>query len=116
MRLNYNFHNYAASWYEACELNTRTIEFREAARTMFGKWARVWASICIGLVDFSRGSTPTEFLDVLHRLTEQIDRDQSGVEHTDDERFNVCDFLEDIGLYAEAEFVRKRERESGPPR
>ena len=113
-RLNYNFRNYSPLWMSILD-SMRTIEFREAIGTVDGNWATVWVSICVGLVDYCRRSSVTEFLDVLRRVASQVDRDQRGLAQMDAERYDVCDFLDDIGLFREAEFVRRRERKSGPP-
>lgn len=115
-RLNYNFQAYSPFGYSIDFLGKRTIEFREAGGTLDGGWATTWPSICIGLINWCRKCSTFRFLDVLQKLKAQEDRDQRGILHTDDERYDVCDFLEDLGLFAEAEWVRQRERTRGPPR
>ena len=115
-RLNYTFQSYTPFGYNVEFLSRRTIEFREAGGTLDSDWAITWSSICVGIVDWCRKPSLFRFLDVLERLKAQEDRDQRGIPHTDDERYDVCDFLDDLGLYAESEWVRHREKTSGPPR
>ncbi|KAK7748431.1 hypothetical protein SLS62_008587 [Diatrype stigma] len=128
-RLNYNFAKYGPHPYLAAhpEANIRTVEFREAGGTLDGGdasgrargwgwgWAQVWSRICIGIVDWAGAASAAQFLEVLDRLAEQEDADQRGREMDDAERYDVCDFLEDLGLFAEAAWVRRRERVMGPP-
>lgn len=114
-RLNYNFRNYAPSHRGWDGENIRTVEFREAGGTLDAGWAVVWAKICVGVADWCRKAPPLQLLEVVDRLAEQEDRDQSGVEQSDEERYDVCDFLDDLCLFAEAEFVRQREAKYGPP-
>ncbi|KAL7629191.1 hypothetical protein AAE478_000711 [Parahypoxylon ruwenzoriense] len=133
-RLNYNFYFYTPDALTEHEVGTtdpdnpnpRTIEFREGAGTLDGPWVATWARICAGIADWCRRARVDDFLAVLDRIARQEDKDQAalaarkaGVEvedYPDEEYYDVCDLLEDIGLFAEAAWVRRRERESGPPR
>ncbi|KAI8961360.1 putative amidoligase enzyme-domain-containing protein [Daldinia sp. FL1419] len=132
-RLNYNFKNYSAmDLQDAREdgissLNPRTVEFREAGGTLDAGWIELWARITVGIVQFARRASPAAYLAVLDRLLEQEERDagikaakRKGTYVIEDPaewvRYDVCNFLEDIGLFVEAALVRKREQEFGPPR
>ncbi|KAI0854450.1 putative amidoligase enzyme-domain-containing protein [Daldinia vernicosa] len=132
-RLNYNFKHYSAlalrdnREYGPASSNSRTIEFREAAGTLDAKWISTWVRITAGLVRFARRASPRDYLVVLDKLMEQEDRDVAiktakatgtydPADHDEEDRYDVCDLLEDIGLFSEAAFIRKREQESGPPR
>ncbi|RYP05814.1 hypothetical protein DL765_009729 [Monosporascus sp. GIB2] len=132
-RLNYNFRNYVPEYYnfyynyddgggdmgdegEYGDDNIRTVEFREAAGSLDGGgWVRVWTEICVGIADWCRKAPAVDYLELLDRVAAQEDRDQSGVEQTDEERYDVCDLLDDMCLFAQAEWVRQRERREGPP-
>ncbi|RYO88552.1 hypothetical protein DL766_001267 [Monosporascus sp. MC13-8B] len=140
-RLNYNFRNYVPEHYnfdydydydgaeagdddggdmgdddEHDDDNIRTVEFREAAGSLDGGgWVRVWTEICVGVADWCLKAPAVDYLELLDRVAAQEDRDQSGVEQTDDERYDVCDLLDDMCLFAQAEWVRQRERREGPP-
>ncbi|RYP50377.1 hypothetical protein DL769_010957 [Monosporascus sp. CRB-8-3] len=131
-RLNYNFRHYAPEYYnfnydrdggggdiddvENDDVNIRTVEFREAAGSLDGGgWVRVWTEICVGIADWCRKASAVDYLELLDRVAAQEDRDQSGVEQTDEERYDVCDLLDDMCLFAQAEWVRQRERREGPP-
>ncbi|KAI1651791.1 putative amidoligase enzyme-domain-containing protein [Daldinia loculata] len=132
-RLNYNFKNYSAPVLRDeredrfRSANPRTIEFREAAGTLDAKWISTWARITAGLVRFARRASPVDFLVVLDKLMEQEDRDVAikaakangtydPADHDEEDRYDVCDLLEDIGLFCDAALIRKREEEFGPPR
>ncbi|KAF3060957.1 hypothetical protein GL218_03434 [Daldinia childiae] len=132
-RLNYNFKHYSASALRddreegIMSVNPRTIEFREAAGTLDAKWISMWVRITTGLVRFARLASPADYLVVLDRLMEQEDRDVAirtakangtydPAYHNEDDRYDVCDLLEDIGLFSEAALLRRREQERGPPR
>ncbi|RYP15444.1 hypothetical protein DL767_010324 [Monosporascus sp. MG133] len=132
-RLNYNFRHYVPEYYNFNygpdggdvdaddddghdDDNIRTVEFREAAGSLDGGgWVRVWTEICVGIVDWCRKASAVDYLELLDRVAAQEDRDQSGVEQTDEERYDVCDLLDDMCLFAQAEWVRQRERREGPP-
>ncbi|KAI1143333.1 hypothetical protein F5Y05DRAFT_421003 [Hypoxylon sp. FL0543] len=134
MRLNYNFSFYrlaslrgagAGDKDAAYTANLRTIEFREAAGTLDARWILTWACICVGMVRWARCASVSDFMDVLDRIIAQEERElrrlaASGAPYEAQERdeaarYDVCDLLEDIGLFAEAAWVRKRESERGPP-
>ncbi|RYP92507.1 hypothetical protein DL770_001373 [Monosporascus sp. CRB-9-2] len=136
-RLNYNFRHYVPEYYnfnyghDGAEAgddggdidddghddgNIRTVEFREAAGSLDGGgWVRVWTEICVGIADWCRKASAVDYLELLDRVAAQEDRDQRGVEQTDEERYDVCDLLDDMCLFAQAEWVRQRERREGPP-
>ncbi|KAI4864809.1 putative amidoligase enzyme-domain-containing protein [Hypoxylon rubiginosum] len=129
VRNNYNFDHYTEDLLEdgfAIESrNPRTVEFREAEGTLDAPWIVAWARICVGIVRFARRAPLADYLRVLERLQGQEDRDLARraalaagaadeayeFEARDERaRYDVCDLLEDLGLFAEAAFVRKRER------
>ncbi|KAI1659874.1 putative amidoligase enzyme-domain-containing protein [Daldinia decipiens] len=132
-RLNYNFKHYSAPALTDdreegfMSANSRTIEFREAAGTLDAKWISTWARVTTGLVRFARRASPVDFLAVLDRLIEQEERDiaikaakanrtYDPADYREEDRYDVCDLLEDVGLFADAALIRRREQERGPPR
>ncbi|KAI2472369.1 hypothetical protein F4781DRAFT_383430 [Annulohypoxylon bovei var. microspora] len=70
----------------------RTIEFRGAEGTL-DSWVTTWARICVGMIKFALYSPVDEFLRVLTKC----DRSNRGIED-----FDCIDFLDEIGLPAEA--------------
>ncbi|KAI1383356.1 putative amidoligase enzyme-domain-containing protein [Hypoxylon trugodes] len=128
-RPNYNFLQYQTSSMHGVPESLRTIEFREASGTLDASWIVTYARICEGILRWCRNARMADYIRVLDRVMLQNERDERRHEarksaaftydmKEEDERnrYDVCDLLEDIGLYAEAEFVRKREKENGPPR
>ncbi|KAI1366762.1 hypothetical protein F5Y08DRAFT_350915 [Xylaria arbuscula] len=117
-RLNYNFKAYAP-FVLANKSSTekRTIEFREAGGSLDAEWIVAWSKICVGIMRFCRDCSPSEYVRVLERVVRQEERmkmrDGNGGGGV---RYDVCDLLEDLCLFGEAAFVRRRERELGPPR
>ncbi|KAI8624679.1 putative amidoligase enzyme-domain-containing protein [Xylariaceae sp. FL1651] len=118
-RFNYNFRAYGPDVLGLPENigEKRTIEFREAGGSLDAEWIIVWTRICVGLLRWCRDAKVTDFLDVLDKVVEEEDRRRDRPEDDDDDQiYDVCDLLEDLCLFSEAEFVRRRERRSGPPR
>ncbi|OTA64708.1 hypothetical protein K449DRAFT_421277 [Hypoxylon sp. EC38] len=131
-RLNYSFMFYRQISLRGAEtmghesVNLRTIEFREAAGTLDAEWIPVWMRVCLGIVRWSTSATPHDFMVVTNKITDQEQRDlrrlaaggkrYDAQERDEAEWYDVCDLLEDMGLYTEAAWIRKRERERGPPR
>ncbi|KAF2963533.1 hypothetical protein GQX73_g10040 [Xylaria multiplex] len=111
-RLNYNFTAYGSHTLRDSVGEKRTIEFREAAGTLDPEFIAVWTKICVGIMRFCRDASVSDFLDVLERIIHEEERLRQPVEA----RYDVCDLLEDICLFAEAAIIRRRERELGPPR
>ncbi|KAI1311419.1 hypothetical protein F5Y03DRAFT_382154 [Xylaria venustula] len=113
-RLNYNFTAYApttlASGFR--DAAKRTIEFREAGGSLDTEWIATWSRICVGIMRFCRDAPVDKYIDVLERIVRQEERTRDGR----DVRYDVCDLLEDIGLFAESAVVRRREVQLGPPR
>lgn len=72
-----------------------TLESREAQGTLDAEWIVVWARILCGLLEWSRDTSATELL----RVVGLCDRP---------EEYNVVDLLQDLGLYAEAEYCEGR--------
>ncbi|KAI0176431.1 putative amidoligase enzyme-domain-containing protein [Hypoxylon sp. FL1284] len=130
-RANYNFDHYgqapvAAGF--AASPTPRTVEFREAGGSLDANWIVALARIYVGVVRFARRAPAPDFLAVLDRLRDQEDRDLArraaraaaaggegayyGGDEDEDEaaRYDVCDLLEDLGLFVEAAVVRRRER------
>ncbi|KAI0483048.1 hypothetical protein GGR56DRAFT_686205 [Xylariaceae sp. FL0804] len=123
-RLNYDFHAYedycwlsassaaAGGGRSSMPLRT-TLEFREAGGSLDPEWVVAWARACVGILRWCRGASIEEFRRVLGRVVAaQEDQD----EDEEQEQYDVCDLLDDLGLEAEADFVRRRERLFGPPR
>ncbi|XXG94804.1 hypothetical protein Hte_001062 [Hypoxylon texense] len=132
VRCNYNFDHYTEElledgFAEETSRNPRTIEFREAEGTLDAPWIVTWARICVGLVRFARRAPVANYLHVLGQVGAQENRDLArraalaaaaagGAETYEFEerderaRYDVCDLLEDMGLVAEAAFVRRREK------
>ncbi|KAI1456618.1 hypothetical protein F4805DRAFT_458618 [Annulohypoxylon moriforme] len=80
----------------------RTIEFRGAEGTL-DSWVVTWAKICVGIVRFALYSPSDEFLRVLMKC------DSSNKEV---EKFDCIDFLDEIGLPAEAALAEKHLKEN----
>ncbi|OTB11645.1 hypothetical protein K445DRAFT_26365 [Daldinia sp. EC12] len=132
-RLNYNFRSYSAEQLKddrqdgAFSANTRTVEFREAGGSLDAAWVATWAKIATGIVRFARRASPLDFLVVLDKLLEQEERDLAireakikgtydPADHDGEERYDICDLLDDMGLFPEALYVWQREQQQGPPR
>ncbi|KAI1434558.1 hypothetical protein GGR50DRAFT_401518 [Xylaria sp. CBS 124048] len=130
-RLNYNFQAYDPDTISVAEKfgygyrfgAKRTIEFREAGGSLDAEWIVTWARICVGIVDFCRGAITEEYMRVLFRVMAEEDRRREVARHPeaykdagDEDEFDVCDLLEDLGLDIEADIVRRREARKGPPR
>ncbi|KAI1279236.1 hypothetical protein F5Y07DRAFT_397331 [Xylaria sp. FL0933] len=113
-RLNYNFQAYAPFnlGSEIRDSERRTVEFREAAGSLDPEWIVTWSRICVGIMRFCRDASVSDFISVLEKVVRQEERVRDGKEM----KYDVCDLLEDMGLFAEAAIVRRRERELGPPR
>ncbi|KAI0600132.1 putative amidoligase enzyme-domain-containing protein [Biscogniauxia sp. FL1348] len=119
-RLNYNFEAYAPEglgerYGYACR---RTLEFREAAGSLDPEWIALWARVCVGVARWCRDADPRDYVALLEELArwDDEDRDRDRDREADQVSFDVCDLLDRIGLEAEAEGVRRRERRRGPPR
>ncbi|KAI1780137.1 putative amidoligase enzyme-domain-containing protein [Hypoxylon cercidicola] len=128
-RGNYNFDHYTEDFLEdgfaPRSTNPRTVEFREAEGSLDARWVAAWARICVGVVRFARRAPVGSYLHVLERIRAQELRELARKEallaagagagayefeaRDEARRYDVCDLLEDIGLFAEAEFVRQRE-------
>ncbi|KAI1202014.1 hypothetical protein F5X97DRAFT_345910 [Nemania serpens] len=123
-RLNYNFMAYEPGARPAAENTKRTIEFREAGGSLDAEWVPLWAKVCVGIMKFSGDAPVDYYLDVLERVVSEEERgrgddddDGNGSERSVEiGLYDVCDLLEDMGLFAEARAIRRRERELGPPR
>ncbi|KAI1209085.1 uncharacterized protein F4807DRAFT_428849 [Annulohypoxylon truncatum] len=103
----------------------RSISFREAAGSLDAKWITTWIRICVGVVGWARRASADEYVRILDRVTAQGQRElrragagpgYPGEERDEAERYDVCMLLEDLGLFAEAAWVWRREQERGPPR
>ncbi|KAI0535842.1 putative amidoligase enzyme-domain-containing protein [Xylaria digitata] len=115
-RLNYNFTAYASHTLRNSIGEKRTIEFREAGGTLDTEFITVWTRICVGIMRFCRDASVSDFLVVLERVVREEERQRQWTERRREVRYDVCDLLEDIGLFFEAAIIRRRERELGPPR
>ncbi|KAI0482384.1 putative amidoligase enzyme-domain-containing protein [Xylariaceae sp. FL0804] len=76
----------------------RTIEFRLAEGSLDGEWCAMWARICVGLCRFAWHAPVKVFLEVLANLDSADER--GG--------YDVVDLLDDVALFAEAEYVERR--------
>ncbi|KAI1488083.1 putative amidoligase enzyme-domain-containing protein [Biscogniauxia mediterranea] len=117
-RLNYNFEAYAPEglgerYGYPCR---RTLEFREAAGSLDPEWIATWARICVGITRWCRDADPRDYVALLAELGRWDGEEREREVGEEGVRFDVCDLLESIGLEAEAEGVRRRERRRGPPR
>lgn len=122
-RLNYNFAHYLPGSLAWTHGEKRTIEFREAGGTLDAELAATLARIAVGVVRFCRDAAVETFLEVLEKVVGEEERlrdvfDNGGGGGGGEERggHDVCDLLEDIGLFAEAAVIRGREARFGPPR
>ncbi|TGJ86737.1 hypothetical protein E0Z10_g2057 [Xylaria hypoxylon] len=81
------------------ENHRRTIEVRFGEGSLDGEWVSIWAKIIVGLFEFALYSSPSKFIDVLENCDRATKED--GI-------YDVIDFLDDIGLFAEAEIAERR--------
>ncbi|KAI1798817.1 putative amidoligase enzyme-domain-containing protein [Daldinia bambusicola] len=98
-RPNYNFFRYRCSELMDPDSSAPTIEFREAAGTTSGKWAEMWARICVGLTHYAIHAPADMYLTVLSHLEDATSGEAS---------YDVVDLLAEIGLFAESAFAEKR--------
>ncbi|KAI1452350.1 hypothetical protein F4805DRAFT_31775 [Annulohypoxylon moriforme] len=126
LQLNYDFVPYTLN-----ELNQpqdpthRGIDFREAGGSLDASWITTWARICTGVVRWAQHASVDEYLEVMDRIVVQERRelkkiaegeDENSAKEQDEEGYDICCLLEDVGLFAEAAWVWKREGKEGPPR
>ncbi|KAI1851497.1 hypothetical protein JX265_013244 [Neoarthrinium moseri] len=101
-RANYNFNNFScrslSNWTSPM---LRTIEWRAGENSMSAKWIATWLAIAVGVSRFSIQAPVSEFLRVLANC-EYHDKGGS---------YDVVDFLEDIGLFAEARLAAEMLRQ-----
>ncbi|KAI1114765.1 hypothetical protein F5Y14DRAFT_461148 [Nemania sp. NC0429] len=123
-RLNYNFMAYelgARPWEDGMK---RTVEFRESVGSLEPAWILLWIRICVGIMRFTQDAPVETFLAVLQRVVSEEERlraledgrSEGWEEDPQAGLYDVCDLLEDMGLFAEAGAIRRREIEFGPPR
>ncbi|KAI2464719.1 putative amidoligase enzyme-domain-containing protein [Annulohypoxylon bovei var. microspora] len=98
-RPNYNLNVYACWNLEDRGTRPGTIEFREAAGTIDGRWAETWARICVGLTDFAIHAPVSNYLSVLYNIHRAA---------SEGAPYDVLDLLDEVGLSAEAELVEER--------
>ncbi|KAI1761182.1 hypothetical protein GGR53DRAFT_39174 [Hypoxylon sp. FL1150] len=129
VRANYNFNHYNEDYLQDAfddkiSTNPRTIEFREAEGSLDAEWITMYMRICVGIVRFARRASVLDYVTVLEKISAQEDRDlvrrealaggaetYESEERDEAERYDVCDLLEDMCLFVEAAFVRRREKE-----
>lgn len=108
-RLNYDFKAFRRPHSRHTRL---TFEFREAAGSMDPDWIAVWARICVGLVAFARDAPKKEFRTVVDRLARAEEKEQAEAEEGRRRgascRYDVLDFLANVGLQEEAAFIQHR--------
>ncbi|KAK7754549.1 hypothetical protein SLS62_003570 [Diatrype stigma] len=97
-RPNYSFTAYTQNRLQNEYSRVRTVEFREAAGTMSGKWAATWARICVGIYDWAVHAPVDQYLAVLNNC----DRAAKGGE------YDVVDFLDQLGLSVESAIAEQR--------
>lgn len=97
-RPNYSFLAYTMERLQNEYSRLRTVEFREAAGTMSGKWAATWARICVGIYDWAVHAPVDQYLAVL----DNCDRAAKGGE------YDVVDFLDQLGLSDESAIAEQR--------
>ncbi|GAP83375.2 hypothetical protein SAMD00023353_0202740 [Rosellinia necatrix] len=125
-RLNYNLTHYAvdvlSSERHGCGAK-RTLEFREAAGSLDAELVVTLTRVAAGVVRFCRDAGVDRFLEVLERVVREEERqrrvkdgDEEDEDREDGGVYDVCDLLEDMGLFAEAAVIRRREAVFGPPR
>ncbi|KAI1141737.1 putative amidoligase enzyme-domain-containing protein [Hypoxylon sp. FL0543] len=98
-RPNYNITPYSCWRINWPEEVPWTIEFRSAEGTTSGEWAEMWARICVGLTHFAIHAPIEDYLSVLLN----IDGAASGRAP-----YDIADLLDEVGLFAEAEYVQRR--------
>ncbi|TDZ22015.1 hypothetical protein Cob_v004977 [Colletotrichum orbiculare MAFF 240422] len=79
-----------------------TIEFREAAGTLDMEWIATWSRICCRLLEWSRDVGPAEYMAVLRLVVwaqEEVEAEY---------KYDVIDFLIDLGLITEARYCEER--------
>ncbi|KAI2614368.1 uncharacterized protein GGS25DRAFT_45956 [Hypoxylon fragiforme] len=128
-RTNYSFSHYAHKALSAAgssnsnsNSGAATVEFREAGASLDGEWIEMWLRVVVGVVRFARRAGSAAFMDVVQKLVDQEERDakrracggrHETVEKDEERRYSVCDWLEDMGLWAEAAWVLGRENAAG---
>ncbi|KAI1107903.1 hypothetical protein F4804DRAFT_347534 [Jackrogersella minutella] len=133
VRLNYNLMAYTRTARAVDRLrgpgasrNRRTVEFRESVGSLDPEWVATWSGVCAGVVRWARSASVAEYMHVLAKVVRQEQRELArkaarGAPYADRdrheaERYDVCDLLEDLGMFAAAEWVRVIEQVVGPPR
>ncbi|CAJ2509284.1 Uu.00g143100.m01.CDS01 [Anthostomella pinea] len=97
----YNFKNCS---YESTEPahGKRTVEFRQAAGSLDEDWVVLWARICLALCGSAVQATDEEFFQLLYDCV---------LSDFSEERYNVFDFLYDIGMEDDVERIHTRIRD-----
>ncbi|XDG06687.1 hypothetical protein ABKA04_006302 [Annulohypoxylon sp. FPYF3050] len=120
LQLNYDFTPYSLNAVEEPTSPTHhPINFREAAGTLDADWISMWARICVGVVRWAQYADTDDYLRVMDRVMDQEELEVERVAKNEPESedwYDVCNLLEDLGLFAEAGWVWRREQERGPPR
>ncbi|KAI1488080.1 hypothetical protein F5X96DRAFT_685899 [Biscogniauxia mediterranea] len=81
-------------------IGLRTVEFRFGEGVM-DSWAETMARICVGLVRFAIHSSANDFVDLLANC--HVAAKEKG-------KYDVVDFIDDLGLFAEAQSAEQRIR------
>jgi hypothetical protein len=78
-----------------------TIEFREAVGSLDAEWISAWGRICAGIVLFAQNASTADFFGMALRLAQA----QGDFGDPGPAPYDFIDFLDDIGCFAEAEFL-----------
>ncbi|KAI0889606.1 uncharacterized protein GGS22DRAFT_148712 [Annulohypoxylon maeteangense] len=97
-----NFSLYNCGEFCWADRGKRTIEFRVAEGTL-DSWVVTWTKICVGMIRFALYSPVDEFLSVLMKC-DASDREGGN--------FDCIDFLDEIGLPAEAVLAERHLKEN----
>ncbi|KAG8156318.1 hypothetical protein KVR01_013770 [Diaporthe batatas] len=102
-RANYNCNAYGFQHVGGPPMRM-TVEFREAAGSLDPSWVAAWARITSRIVEFCLEAEEDEFVELLMRVLEaELAFEANGGVS----RYDVVDFLHDLGLPDEARFVEE---------
>ncbi|KAI0889813.1 uncharacterized protein GGS22DRAFT_194163 [Annulohypoxylon maeteangense] len=107
----------------------RMIDFREVGGSLDAGWITTWARICTGIVRWASCVSADEYMGVLDEVLAQDRRElktvavekemgggPDGKGAGEEEGYDVCCLLEDLGLFPEAAWVWRRQLGAGSSR